>query len=73
VASDPAWQQWLRAHQPPLLVLWGRYDPSFQTAEAQAYRRDVLDPAAAGLGFETLVRVALEHRDAGSSSPPRSC
>ena len=41
VASYPAWQQWLRAHQPPLLVLWGRYDPSFQTAEAQAYRRDV--------------------------------
>jgi pimeloyl-ACP methyl ester carboxylesterase len=41
VASYPAWQQWLRTHRPPLLVLWGRYDPSFQTAEAQAYRRDV--------------------------------
>lgn len=37
----PAWQQWLREHQPPLLVAWGRYDPSFLVAEADAYRRDV--------------------------------
>jgi len=44
VASYPAWQDWLRRHQPPLLVLWGRYDPSFQVEEAEAYRRDV--PAA---------------------------
>ena len=41
VASYPAWQQWLRDTQPPLLVAWGRYDPSFQVAEAEAYRRDV--------------------------------
>lgn len=41
VASYPAWQQWLRANQPLLLVLWGRYDPSFEAAEAQAYRQDV--------------------------------
>ena len=41
VASYPAWQRWLREHQPPLLVLWGRYDPSFLVAEAEAYRRDV--------------------------------
>jgi pimeloyl-ACP methyl ester carboxylesterase len=45
VASYPVWQQWLRDTQPPLLVVWGRYDPSFQVAEADAYRRDV--PAAA--------------------------
>lgn len=31
------------AHRPPLLVLWGRDDPSFETAEAEAYRRDVPD------------------------------
>ena len=43
VASYPAWQQWLREHQPPLLVAWGRYDPSFLVAEAEAYRRDVPD------------------------------
>jgi pimeloyl-ACP methyl ester carboxylesterase len=41
IASYPAWQQWLRHHQPPLLVLWGRFDPSFQIEEAEAYRRDV--------------------------------
>lgn len=41
VASYPAWQAWLRRRQPPLLVVWGRYDPSFQVAEAEAYRRDV--------------------------------
>ena len=41
VDSYPAWQEWLRRHQPPLLVLWGRYDPSFQVEEAEAYRRDV--------------------------------
>jgi pimeloyl-ACP methyl ester carboxylesterase len=44
VASYPAWQNWLRQHQPPLLVLWGRYDPSFQVEEAEAYHREV--PAA---------------------------
>ena len=31
--SYPAWQDWLGQHQPPLLVLWGRYDPSFQVEE----------------------------------------
>ncbi len=43
VAAYPAWDAWLRAHKPPLLVVWGRYDPSFAAAEAQAYRRDVPD------------------------------
>lgn len=43
VASYPTWQTWLRKQRPPLLVMWGRYDPSFQVAEAEAYRRDVPD------------------------------
>lgn len=43
VASYPAWQDWLRERQPPLQVVWGRYDPSFQAEEAEAYRRDVPD------------------------------
>lgn len=43
VAAYPAWQAWLRARKPPLLVLWGKYDPSFAVAEADAYRRDVPD------------------------------
>ena len=37
----PVWQKWLRDHQPPMLVLWGRYDPSFIVAGAEAYRKDV--------------------------------
>jgi pimeloyl-ACP methyl ester carboxylesterase len=41
VASYPAWQAWLRQHQPPTLVVWGKYDPSFQVAEAAAYKRDL--------------------------------
>jgi pimeloyl-ACP methyl ester carboxylesterase len=43
VASYPVWQRWLRDTQPPLLVVWGRYDASFEVAEAEAYRRDVPD------------------------------
>ncbi|HTI74382.1 MAG TPA: alpha/beta hydrolase [Mycobacterium sp.] len=43
VESYPAWQRWLRETQPPLLVVWGRYDPSFEAQEAEAYRRDVPD------------------------------
>lgn len=41
VASYPAWQQWLRRHRPPTLVVWGRYDPSFISPGAEAYKRDV--------------------------------
>jgi len=43
VAAYPHWQAWLRAHRPPLLVLWGRYDPSFIVPGALAYGRDVPD------------------------------
>ena len=44
VDSYPVWQAWLRAHQPPMLVMWGRYDPSFIVPGAEGYRHDV--PAA---------------------------
>jgi pimeloyl-ACP methyl ester carboxylesterase len=43
VASYPEWQRFLRERHPPLLVVWGRYDPSFETAGAPAYRNDVPD------------------------------
>ena len=39
----PTWQAWLREHQPPLLVTWGRNDPFFLEAGARAYLRDVPD------------------------------
>lgn len=41
VQAYPAWQSYLRERRPPLLVLWGKYDPSFSKAGAWAYRRDV--------------------------------
>ncbi len=41
VASYPAWQEWMRHHRPPMLVTWGKYDPSFALAGASAYLRDV--------------------------------
>jgi pimeloyl-ACP methyl ester carboxylesterase len=41
VAAYPAWQDWLRRAQPPLLVLWGRHDPFFLEAGARAYLSDV--------------------------------
>jgi pimeloyl-ACP methyl ester carboxylesterase len=41
VASYPLWQKWLREVQPPTLVIWGKYDPSFTVAGATAYADDV--------------------------------
>jgi pimeloyl-ACP methyl ester carboxylesterase len=41
VASYPKWQAWLRERQPPTLVTWGTFDPSFMTAGAHAYAKDV--------------------------------
>jgi pimeloyl-ACP methyl ester carboxylesterase len=41
--GNSAWQAWLRARQPPTLILWGRYDPSFAIAEVDAYRQDLPD------------------------------
>jgi len=41
VDSYPKWQAWLREKQPRLLVIWGRFDPSFALSEPEAYRRDV--------------------------------
>jgi pimeloyl-ACP methyl ester carboxylesterase len=41
VEAYPKWQSWMRQKQPPLLVTWGKYDPSFERSEPEAYRRDV--------------------------------
>lgn len=43
VASYPQWQAWLRAHKPATLVAWGKNDPSFIGAGAEAFRRDLPD------------------------------
>ncbi|MFJ5551274.1 alpha/beta fold hydrolase [Streptomyces sp. NPDC093225] len=41
VALYPAWQEWLRAHTPPALVVWGTGDPFFTEPGARAYLRDL--------------------------------
>jgi len=41
VESYPKWQAWMREHKPRLLVIWGKYDLSFDLSEPEAYRRDV--------------------------------
>ena len=41
VESYPKWQAWMQEHKPRLLVLWGKYDLSFDPSEPEAYRRDV--------------------------------
>lgn len=43
VERYPQWQQYMREHQPPMLVVWGRHDPSFAVEGAHAYQRDVPD------------------------------
>lgn len=37
----PAWQQWLRAHQPRTLIVWGVGDEIFGRVGAEAYKRDL--------------------------------
>jgi pimeloyl-ACP methyl ester carboxylesterase len=41
VVAYPAWQAWMREKQPPMLVIWGKYDPSFAVGDALAYQTDV--------------------------------
>jgi len=41
VSAYPQWQSWLQRMQPRLLVVWGKYDPSFQLSEPESLRRDV--------------------------------
>ena len=41
VDDYPKWQAWMREKQPRLLVIWGKYELSFDSSEPEAYRRDV--------------------------------
>ncbi|WP_027794836.1 alpha/beta fold hydrolase [Paraburkholderia acidipaludis] len=51
VALYPAFQQYFRTHQPPFLAVWGRNDPFFLPAGAEAFRRDL--PQAVVRFFDT--------------------
>ena len=37
----PAFQEYLRTYEPPLLAVWGKNDPSFIPAGAEAFQRDL--------------------------------
>jgi pimeloyl-ACP methyl ester carboxylesterase len=51
VALYPTFQAYFRVHKPRLLAVWGRNDPFFLPAGAEAFRRDI--PDAQVTFFET--------------------
>ena len=51
VALYPAFQAYFRAHRPPFLAVWGRNDPFFLPAGAEAFKRDI--PGAVVRFFDT--------------------
>jgi pimeloyl-ACP methyl ester carboxylesterase len=51
VALYPAFQKYFRDHKPPLLAVWGKNDPFFLPAGAEAFKRDI--PGALVRFFDT--------------------
>ena len=51
VALYPTFQQYFRTRKPPFLAVWGRNDPFFVPAGAEAFKRDM--PAAVVRFFDT--------------------
>ncbi|MGC8494759.1 MAG: alpha/beta fold hydrolase [Syntrophobacteraceae bacterium] len=51
VALYPAFQKYFRTHRPPLLAVWGKNDPFFLPAGAEAFKRDI--PGAVVRFFDT--------------------
>jgi pimeloyl-ACP methyl ester carboxylesterase len=41
VALYPTFQKYFRDHKPPFLAIWGKNDPFFLPAGAEAYKRDI--------------------------------
>jgi pimeloyl-ACP methyl ester carboxylesterase len=37
----PVFQEYLRTHQPPAVILWGKYEPYYDVREAHCYKRDL--------------------------------
>lgn len=37
----PVFQAYFRTHQPPALIMWGKYDIYFSVKEAYCYKRDL--------------------------------
>jgi pimeloyl-ACP methyl ester carboxylesterase len=47
----PQFQKYFRTHRPPTLAVWGRHDPFFLPAGAEAFKRD--NPSAQVVFFDT--------------------
>jgi len=41
IKAYPAWHEYLRKHQPPALVVWGKNDPFFTLKNIDGFRRDL--------------------------------
>jgi pimeloyl-ACP methyl ester carboxylesterase len=57
VERYPAFQEYFRTSRPPLLAVWGRNDPFFLPAGAEAFKRDIPD---ADVRFVDTGHFALE-------------
>jgi len=68
VALYPAFQAYFRAHKPPFLAVWGKNDPFFLPAGAEAFRRDIPD---AVIRFFDTGHFALETHAAGIAAAIR--
>lgn len=76
VALYPKFQEFFRAHRPPTLAVWGKNDPFFLPAGAEAFRRDnpsakvvlydtghfALETHAAEIGAEILAFLSTIHK-----------
>jgi pimeloyl-ACP methyl ester carboxylesterase len=51
IARYPSFHEYFRTHKPPLLAVWGKNDPFFLPAGAEAFKRD--NPAAVVRFFDT--------------------
>lgn len=69
VALYPAFQNYFRTHRPPLLATWGKNDPFFLPAGAEAFRRDVPE---AEIRFFDTGHFALETHGAEIAEAMRS-
>lgn len=57
VKMYPLFQQYFREYQPPLLAVWGKHDPFFMAAGAEAWKRDIPE---AEINFYDTGHFALE-------------
>src|SRR6202021_2554994 len=57
VALYPTFQDYFRKHKPPFLAVWGKHDPFFLPAGADAFKRDI---PAADVRFYDTGHFALE-------------